>query len=198
MSDVYLASQSPRRAELLQQIGISFECLPIDIDESRLANESPLAMVARLARQKCDAGRSHPNKQFDLPVIASDTMVLIDEHILGKPKDEEDACRMLRLLSGRTHQVVTAVHIQNQLQSQQTLVVSDVTFSELSDAHIKTYWQSGEPIGKAGAYAIQGLAAVFVQQLSGSYSAVMGLPLFETAQCLAQFGIDGLAAKADS
>lgn len=175
-------------------MGITFECLAIEIDESRIGTESPLAMIERLAAQKCQAGFEHPNKTDNKPVLASDTMVIVDEHILGKPKDEDDARWMLRLLSGRTHQVITAVHVQNDQQAQQTIAVTEVTFADISDQQIHAYWQSGEPQGKAGAYAIQGLAASFVSDIKGSYTGVMGLPLFETMQCLHAFGIEVLAA----
>lgn len=192
--DIYLASQSPRRSELLTQIGISFEVLSIDIDETVQANEMAEDYVVRLAKEKAHAGWSSAKNKAK-PVLGSDTAVVINGQILGKPENHEDALRMLSLLSGQTHQVMSAVALAS-TQSNSTLPeltavisVSDVTFKVLSDFEIEQYAHSGECNDKAGAYAIQGLAAAFITHLSGSYSAVMGLPLYETAELLTKSGI---------
>ena len=192
---VYLASQSPRRAQLLQMIGIPFEVyLPEDTEaaealEVELSNESPLDYVQRVASLKAEfAAQSMAYQGMEtLPILCADTTVAVDQHILAKPTDAADARRMLRMLSGRTHQVHTAVAVMLDDVLHQVCVTSDVTFKWLADAEIEAYIASGEPFGKAGAYAIQGYASAFVSHLSGSYSAVMGLPVFEVAQMLASF-----------
>ena len=191
---LYLASQSPRRSELLRQIGVSFSILAVDIDESVKNNETAKNYVMRLANEKALAGWNNENDPVKA-VLGSDTAVVIESEILGKPKDNDDAIRMLNLLSGKTHQVMTAValaitaknHSQPELSS--ILNVSDVTFKTLSQAAIEQYVKSGECDDKAGAYAIQGMAAAFITYLSGSYSGVMGLPLYETAELLNNAGI---------
>lgn len=177
-----LASQSPRRAELLKQIGIDFKTLLIELDESKLPSESPEDYVLRLAREKSSLGWE--SSQKNAPVLGADTIVVIGQQVLGKPRDFEQALSMLRLLSGKTHEVYTAVAITNAKQQVSKLVKTKVSFGQLSDSQIKDYWQSGEPQDKAGSYAIQGLAGQFIEQISGSYSAVVGLPLFETRQLL--------------
>ena len=192
---VYLASQSPRRAQLLKLVGIPFEVyLPEDNEaaealEVELSNESPLDYVQRVAILKAEfAARSMAHQGMETrPILCADTTVAVDQHILAKPTDAADAARMLRMLSGRTHQVHTAVAVMLDDVLHQVCVTSDVTFKLLTDAEIEAYIASGEPFGKAGAYAIQGYASVFVSHLSGSYSAVMGLPVFEVAQMLASF-----------
>lgn len=191
---LYLASQSPRRSELLRQIGISFSILAVDIDESVKNKETAENYVMRLANEKALAGWNSENDPVKA-VLGSDTAVVIESEILGKPKDNDDAIRMLNLLSGKTHQVMTAValavtaknHSQPELSS--ILNVSDVSFKTLSQAEIEQYVKSGECHDKAGAYAIQGMAAAFITYLSGSYSGVMGLPLYETAELLNNAGI---------
>lgn len=191
---LYLASQSPRRSELLRQIGISFSVLAVDIDESVKNKETAENYVMRLANEKALAGWNSENDPVKA-VLGSDTAVVIESEILGKPKDNDDAIRMLNLLSGKTHQVMTAValaitaknHSQPELSS--ILNASDVTFKTLSQAEIEQYVKSGECDDKAGAYAIQGMAAAFITYLSGSYSGVMGLPLYETAELLNNAGI---------
>jgi septum formation protein len=192
---IYLASASPRRRELLTQIGFEFEVVPVDLDESRRPGEAGDEYVLRLAAEKSRAAASGPARTGT--VIAADTAVRIDDQILGKPADRDDALRMLAQLSGRTHEVFTAVSVRVGSREAAELSRSAVTFRAISRAEMDDYWQSGEPRGKAGAYAIQGLGAVFVEALRGSYSGVMGLPLFETANLLIGFGyrIPGNHAK---
>jgi len=184
---ILLASASPRRAQLLQQIGVEFEVLAVDIDESLRAGEAPRDYVQRLALEKARQG--YRQQRNAVPVLGSDTIVMVDEHILGKPTDKDDALAMLSLLSGRQHQVLTAVAMVDGEKSRCLTSVSQVYFSALSEAEMQAYWDSGEPADKAGAYGIQGLAGQFIERLDGSYSGVMGLPLFETAQLLKEFGI---------
>lgn len=193
---LYLASQSPRRAQLLTQAGIDFTRLPSAIDERPLAAEAASDYVARLAVGKARAGWALLAAQQlpPLPVLGADTSVVLNGVILGKPNDREQALDMLRALSATTHRVMTAVCLyyeghgsgagQGQMVSE--TVVSEVRFRALSEAQIAAYWDSGEPIGKAGSYAIQGFGGVFVEHLSGSYSAVVGLPLAQTWQLLEQ------------
>ena len=194
MSDIYLASQSPRRQELLTQIGISFDVLRLEIDESIKNNEKPQEYVLRLAKEKAFAGWKG-NKTKDKPVLGSDTAVVIDGEILGKPEDHAEARRMLMLLAGRTHQVMTAVALATlsgsleEPELKSVISVSDVSFKQLSHDEIEGYINSGECDDKAGAYGIQGMAAAFITHLSGSYSGVMGLPLYETAELLNKAGI---------
>ena len=186
-SSILLASASPRRAELLQQIGVHFQALPVDIDESPRAGEAALEFVQRLALEKAQAGYLQTGN--GRPVLGSDTIVVVDEQILGKPTDRDDALRMLGLLSGRGHQVMTAVALVDGQKVARALNVSQVYFRSLQPSEIEAYWNTGEAVDKAGAYGIQGIAAQFIERLDGSYSGVMGLPLFETAQLLQQFGI---------
>jgi len=191
---LYLASQSPRRSELLTQIGVSFTVLAVDIDETLKNNEIAKDYVIRLAKEKALAGwnKSRFNEKV---VLGSDTAVVINGEILGKPENEQDAKRMLLLLSGKTHQVMTAVALaqatenSSQPELEHILSVSEVSFKVLSATEIERYIASGECNGKAGAYAIQGVAAVFITHLSGSYSGVMGLPLYETMALLNKVGI---------
>ena len=181
-----LASASPRRQELLSQMGVSYALHPVDLDETPLANETPLAYVQRLAASKsaaCVAERGNA-----LPVLAADTTVVLDGLIMGKPKNYADAFAMLSRLSGKTHQVFTAVSVRGRGHDQ-AVSITDVTFRELSEQEIAAYWRSGEPLDKAGSYAIQGKGGLFVTSLTGSFSGVVGLPLFETAQLLSQQGI---------
>ncbi len=189
MAALYLASGSPRRRELLTQIGVAFQTLNAPIDETVLPAESAAAYVQRLALAKAAAGLATLENSADAVVLGADTAVVLDGQILGKPLDQADALAMLKLLSGREHQVLTAVALSDGQRSQVCLVSSDVRFRPISAAEATTYWLSGEPQDKAGGYAIQGLAAVFVSGMRGSYSAVVGLPLCETAALLAEFGI---------
>lgn len=187
---IILASASPRRKELLAQIGVSFKCLSMDINEDVLPNEEPVKYVERLAQQKALAAMGMAN---GLPILGADTSVIIEGHILGKPQDDEDAKRLLRLLSGKTHQVLSAVAVVKrngeEVNVMSEVVKTDVTFLPLSEETIEKYVASGESVGKAGAYAIQGFAATFISRIEGSYSNVVGLPLMETAQLLSQFNI---------
>lgn len=183
---IILASQSPRRAELLKQINIDFVSLSIDLDESALDNETADHYVVRLAQEKSRLGWNRSAKQY--PVLGADTIVVLKQHILGKPQDLADATRMLRLLSDSIHEVFTAVAITIEQQQVFKLVKTQVKFCPLTDEQIEQYWQSGEPQDKAGSYAIQGIAAQFVEYINGSYSAVVGLPLFETRQLLNEIG----------
>lgn len=185
-TQLILASASPRRRDLLNQIGVRFRVYPVDVDETPLLNETPEAYVRRIANEK--ALLAARLKGGDLPVLAADTTVIVDEEILGKPKDRNDALAMLRKLAGRTHQVYSAVALHGE-RHWQVLSITDVTFRDMDDEEIHAYWQSGEPHDKAGAYAIQGLGAIFVQSISGSFSGVVGLPLFETAALLQAAGI---------
>jgi septum formation protein len=186
---IYLASGSPRRRELLQQIAVPFKVIRVDLDETAEQGEAPLAYVSRLAAAKAEAGWQRSRDPAEAAVLAADTAVVLDGEILGKPKDLDDAMRMLRELSGRTHEVLTAIALRTTLGSQATVSRSSVTFRSIAAAEARRYWDTGEPLDKAGAYAIQGYAAIFIADLKGSYSGVMGLPLFETAQLLAAAGI---------
>jgi len=192
---IYLASASPRRQELLRQIGVNFEVLPVEVAEHALARETPADYVRRLAIDKARFGFSEVVRRGlpRHPVLGADTCVLVDAEILGKPRDRADGLAMLRRLSGRSHEVLTGICVIARAASGDALEhgavsVSQVTFGALSEQDIADYWASGEPVDKAGAYAIQGLAARFVARLEGSYSGVMGLPLHELAQILKSLG----------
>ena len=183
---LHLASSSPRRRELLAAFGLRYSHAPVDVDESPLRGEAAGDYVRRLARAKAGAGRADGH---DL-VLGADTAVVLDERIFGKPRDRDDAAGMLAALSGRTHRVLTAVALAT--PNDCAVAVSDtrVRFRELRPDEALAYWQTGEPSDKAGAYAIQGIGAMFVESIEGSYSGVVGLPLFETAGLLEQAGID--------
>ncbi len=183
---IILASASPRRRELLDQVGVRYRVNPVKIDETPRLNERPLDYVERLAAEKsaaCCAELGH-----DIPILAADTAVVIHDRILGKPKDLDHARQMLQALSGNTHQVYSAISLRAE-QHLHAVSMTSVTFRNLSNREIDAYWLTGEPQDKAGAYAIQGLASVFISSIQGSFSGVMGLPLFETAQLLEQKGI---------
>jgi septum formation protein len=186
-SDIILASASPRRRELLDQLGIGYEVMPAAIDESPGLNEKPEQYVRRVAAEKswsvweASCGRK--------PVLAADTEVELDGEIFGKPRDLEHAIQMLGRLSGREHRVLSAVSLRSPAGHSETLSISTVSFRAISPAEMVDYWATGEPCDKAGAYAIQGKGALFVRHLAGSYSGVMGLPLFETAELLKQIGL---------
>lgn len=182
---IILASASPRRQELLNQIGVCYTVCAVEIDETPLVNELPLAYVQRLAAEKSAACVA--KLQTTLPVLAADTAVILGDRIMGKPKDKEDALNMLRLLSGKTHQVYSAISLRGS-DHDQAVNITDVTFKNLGEQEILDYWHSGEPVDKAGAYAIQGKGSVFVVSISGSFSGVVGLPLYETAQLLLKQG----------
>lgn len=196
---IYLTSKSPRRRELLRQIGVEFELLMLRdggtrdgaVSEIPHPNETPTDYVARIAREKAESGwaavlwRKLPQR----PVLAADTTVTIDGRILGKPADTNEAISMLQSLSGKTHQVLTSVAVMANEKLIQTTQCSDVTFGELSADMLRAYCALSEPYDKAGAYGVQGYAAQFIQRIEGSYSGIMGLPLFETTQLLQQAGI---------
>jgi nucleoside triphosphate pyrophosphatase len=186
---VYLASGSPRRRELLQQIGVPFRLIATELDETPRLSEAPAAYVSRLAAAKADAGWLRSRDLGAAPVLAADTAVVLDGAILGKPQDRGDAERMLLKLSGRTHEVMTAVAVRSAAVHDIKVSHSLVTFRPIDAAEASAYWNTGEPRDKAGAYAIQGYAAIFIADLRGSYSGVMGLPLFETAQLLRTAGV---------
>lgn len=183
--DFILASASPRRAALLRGLGLRFAVSAQHIDESRAENEPATEFVIRLALEKAGAAAVHT----DFPVLGSDTIVVVDDQALGKPENEADAIRMLSMLSGREHEVMTAVAVVQGDKQLSKLSRTRVRVRDISRDEMHAYWQTGEPQDKAGSYAIQGLAAVFVSEIQGSYSGVVGLPLFETAELLAQFGI---------
>lgn len=183
---IYLASQSPRRQALLQQIGVDFTVLRTEIDETPFPAEPPQTYVLRMAKTKALAG-IHDIGQHGYPlrpVLAADTSVILEQQILGKPASRAAARNMLSALSGRSHQVMTAVALATPAQCRTALSISTVTFMPLTDEQIESYIDSGEPADKAGAYGIQGLGGQFVIALNGSYSGVMGLPLYETAGLL--------------
>ncbi len=191
--DIWLASTSPRRRELLQQIGISFGLLSVDVQEKAHPGEAPEVLVLRLALEKARAGRMQLDGDDSTPVLGADTVVVNQGRVLGKPRNRDDALAMLTTLAGERHQVMTAVAmIGTKGDEQSRLSVSTVQFRAITREEAGAYWASGEPVGKAGAYAIQGLAAVFIERLEGSYSGVMGLPLYETAELLAHFGVSVL------
>ncbi len=178
---IYLASKSPRRHELLKQIGIDFDVIDIDIDESWDGKEDPKDYTCRIAKEKARAGKNKMND--DIPVLASDTAVVLNGEILGKAETQTDARLMLEKLSGKTHDVLSSVVLIT-YKEQSLLSISKVTFRQLTTNDIKNYCKSDEPLGKAGGYAIQGKGAIFIERLEGSYSGVMGLPLYETQQLL--------------
>jgi septum formation protein len=182
-----LASQSPRRAALLEQAGIPFQTAPADIDETRHAGEPPVEYVSRIALAKARAAReAHP----DAAVLGADTAVVVGERVFGKPRDRTDAIGMLLALSNRTHEVLTAVALVAD-DERQVLSRSRVRFRRVEPGEAEAYWATGEPADKAGAYAIQGLGATFVAHIDGSYSGIMGLPLFETLALLRTIGVRG-------
>jgi septum formation protein len=184
---LYLASASPRRAELLGQLGVTFAVTPADIDETPCAGEAPDEYVERVAREKAHAAWDALQSR-DAPVLAADTAVVVEDRILGKPIDEAEATRMLRSLSGRSHEVLTAVAALDGNREDVVLSRTTVVFRPIDSDEFAAYWNTGEPHDKAGGYAIQGLGAVFVEEIHGSYSGVMGLPVYETARLLAGFG----------
>lgn len=192
MTALYLASQSPRRAELLGQIGVQFTQFSVDVPEIHQPGEAPNDYVLRLAKAKAEAGwASLSERNLALaPVLGSDTVVVCDQHILEKPKDFADFVKTLTLLSGRSHKVLSAVAVFDGALCETALASTEVFFRPISVAEMARYWQTGEPLDKAGGYGIQGLGAVFVESISGSYSNVVGLPLEKTVQLLNSFGIE--------
>jgi septum formation protein len=191
---VHLASSSPRRHEILKMLGIEFSAAGVDVDESRLLDEAAEAMVLRLAASKAAAAVAGENQL----VLGADTMVVADGEVYGKPRDQKDALQMLAALSNRTHQVLTGVALRSSHAIQTTLSRTDVRFREILPDEALAYWQSGEPCDKAGAYAIQGRGGVFVAAISGSYSGVVGLPVYETTQLLTDAGFDVLRPLVES
>jgi nucleoside triphosphate pyrophosphatase len=188
-SFIYLASGSPRRRELLQQIGVTFRVIGAELDETAFQGESPLDYVSRLAEAKAAVGWERSRDLGSAPVLAADTAVVLDARILGKPAGLNDAMAMLLELSGRAHQVLTAVALRTAAGTLVEVSHSTVTFRSIDPSEARAYWETGEPSDKAGAYAIQGYAAIFISDLKGSYSGVMGLPLFETAALLKVAGV---------
>lgn len=188
---LYLASGSPRRTELLTQLGIEHRVFPVDIDESPNDEEAPLTLVRRLATQKAEAALSRlPNSARESGVIlAADTLIAFDGKPLGKPKDLADSKAILSSLSGQEHEVITAICVADSCRAVTEHVVTKVQFAKLNENDIESYWASGEPQDKAGSYAIQGIGGRFVVSITGSYSSVVGLPLFETEQLLSSFGV---------
>ena len=195
---IYLASQSPRRRQLLEQLGIRHELLLPDAHEDSegieavLPGEAPTSYVQRVTQLKLDAALARLKRRGlpAAPILCSDTTVALGRRIYGKPQDAKDAARMLAELAGRTHRVLTAVAVGTARKRAQVLSVSRVTFSTMSRSQIKAYVATREPMGKAGAYAVQGRAAAYISHISGSYSGIMGLPVFETAQLLQSFGFE--------
>lgn len=188
---VYLASQSPRRKELLASLGVSFELLSAEVDEHIKPLESAETYVLRLAREKAQAGLGVLAERGEAGalVLGSDTAVVVDRDIFGKPRDFDDYFDMMERLSGRAHDVMTSVALASNELIEVEVVTSRVVFAELMPEQIRAYWQTGEPQDKAGGYAVQGLAAVFIKRIEGSHSAIMGLPLRETAELLTRRGI---------
>ncbi|MEK8021759.1 MAG: Maf family protein [Candidatus Parabeggiatoa sp.] len=184
---IYLASLSPRRCELLDQIKVNYQQIAVSVDETPYPQEPAPDYVRRLALTKARAGRLAVSTPC--PVLGADTVIVYDKQLLGKPVDDDDASRMLRVLSGRKHQVMTAVAVVTPTREKVRLNISRVHFRRLSEADIQAYIKTGEPLDKAGSYAIQGLASIFIKRIEGSYSGVMGLPLYETANLLTEMGI---------
>jgi septum formation protein len=193
-SMIFLASQSPRRSELLTQLGVRFELIEVSVHEQRQPEETPLDYVNRVSREKAGAGLMALSGVANAVVLGADTDVVLDGNVFGKPADADEARTMLKALSGRTHEVITAVWLVSAGREQHRISRTQVTFSALSESDIDAYIASNEPFGRAGSYAIQGLGAAFVSRIEGSYSGVMGLPLYETAQLLRNFGI-GFGSK---
>ena len=184
---IILASASPRRKELLDQIKVIYKVYPVDLDETPLPNETPLDYVQRLAAEKSAACKAKLNTE--IPVLAADTAVYWEGVIMGKPKNQADCLAMLMQLSGKTHQVYSAISLRGR-EHTQAVSITEVTFRCLTEREILDYWHSGEPVDKAGSYAIQGIGGVFVESIKGSFSGVVGLPLFETAELLSKQGIE--------
>jgi len=188
---LYLSSGSPRRQELLKQLGLNCQVVNAPIDETALPNENPQAFVLRIAKEKAFAGfkqiANQSTKQYAW-VIGGDTAVVLGDEVFGKPCDKADACKMLRALSGKTHTVLSGVAIVHNGEVFSAVNQTQVTFKALSTEDVEAYWLTDEPKGKAGAYAIQGLGARFIRTIQGSYSGVMGLPLYELDQLLTESG----------
>lgn len=188
-AELYLASTSPRRGQLLGQIGVRYSRIRVAVDESAIPGESPQQQVERLSLLKARAGWESLDGNKLLPVLAADTIVVVDDQVLGKPESEKDALGMLQTLSGRSHYVFSAIAVMNGARTESCYVKTQVSFRTLSEDECQLYWNTGEPRDKAGAYGIQGYGAIFVDSIDGSYSNVVGLPLLETAKMLARFGV---------
>lgn len=196
---IYLASRSPRRRHLIEQLGISYRAINVTVDEQHLAQESPADYVARLALQKARAGWQQLARQ-GIPVVGADTCIVLDGQVVGKPRDKAHGIALLKRYSGNTHSVVSGVAMvgfgkgnrASPLLEQVRVSSSRVSFCDLTDRDCEDYWQTGEPLGKAGGYAIQGKAAAFIKRIEGSYSGIMGLPLHEFSELIAAFGIQWL------
>lgn len=187
--DLYLASRSPRRCELLQQLGLHYQVLLPDVAEQPHANESAQEYVMRLAVEKARAGWQLLDRTSSRPVLGADTVVVLDNVILEKPRDRQDGLQMLTSLSGRRHQVMTGMALVQGEQCQSRLSISEVSFRPTTLVEREAYWATGEPEDKAGAYGVQGMAAAFIERIEGSYSGVMGLSLFELTEMLAHYQI---------
>ncbi|WP_455219279.1 Maf family protein, partial [Kaarinaea lacus] len=193
---IYLASQSPRRRTLIEQMGIAYQAISVEVDERPHAGEVPADFVARLACEKAQAGWQSVAER-GIPVLGADTCIVLDQQIVGKPSSQQQGIDLLKRYSGKTHQVVTGVAMVGPdggvndapIVQQVRVSTSLVTFRVVTDRECKQYWQTGEPVGKAGGYAIQGKAAAFIEKIEGSYSGVMGLPLFEFSELITKFGI---------
>ncbi len=195
MMDIHLASSSPRRREILAALGARFTAAGVDIDETRYDGEPVADLVVRLAAAKAAAARN--NVDQSVPVIGADTAVAVDGQVLGKPDSVDEGVQMLACLSGRSHKVLTGVALDYAGEVRTATSVTEVRFREISSDEAHAYWQSGEPLDKAGAYAVQGIGGIFVEHISGSYSGVVGLPVFETAALLAKAGLDILPMHLD-
>lgn len=193
--NIHLASSSPRRHEILAALGVKFTAAGVGIDETRYDGEPVADMVVRLAVAKTAAARAMVDKS--VPVIGADTAVALDDLVFGKPGSRDEAAQMLVSLSGRTHEVLTGVALDYAGKVSTATSVTEVRFREISPDEARAYWQSGEPIDKAGAYAVQGIGGVFVKDIFGSYSGVVGLPVFETAALLADAGLNVLPLDLD-
>ncbi len=185
---LHLASSSPRRRELLTALGLNFSYEGVAIDESALPGEAAPDTVLRLAASKARAAYDSGN--YEMPVLGADTLVILDDRVFGKPRSKEEALNMLASLSGRRHQVLTGVALMANGELQTAESLTEVQFREIHPDEAEAYWQSGEPAGKAGAYAVQGLGGIFVSAINGSYTGVVGLPVFETANLLRRAGIE--------
>ena len=189
---VYLASASPRRQELLGQIGVNFQQLSVNVEEQKDEAETPEQYIKRVALDKAIAGWNAEARVLSIPVLGADTEVVVDGQVMGKPQDHRHAMEMLDKLSGKEHQVISVVAVVQGSRQQLLVNLNKVHFRDLSQEEKQAYCESGEPFGKAGGYGIQGLAAAFISDLEGSYTGVMGLPLYETSVLLREFGIDVL------
>ncbi len=191
---VLLASSSPRRVSLLQQVGLMFETMSPDVDESLVAGEMPVNYVERLSKSKAAAGLIHRPTYV---VIAADTVVALGDEVIGKPRDRANGIEMLMRLSGTTHRVLTGVTVASAAESRTKVVASDVSFRAVSDDEAYAYWHTKEPADKAGGYGLQGIGSIFVEKIHGSPSAVIGLPMLETELMLKHFGIDTWSGRVD-